>query len=88
MLEACELDEHLFQETSKGWAATTVSKLEVRAQERNESRQNVQDPLIGQKNTDCEDAKMTQDKKADAGIERWGAKSVGKDWAEKQYIED
>ena len=88
MLEVCELDEHLFQETSKGWAATTVSKLEVRAQEKNESRQNVQDPLIGQKDTDDKDAKMTQDKKADAGIERWGAKSGGKDWAEKQYIED
>ena len=45
-------------------------------------------PWLGKKNTDGEDAKMTQDKKADAGIEKWGAKSGGKDWAEKQYIED
>ena len=68
-----------------------MSKLEAKVQERNESRdpscQNVEDTQIGQ---NTKDAKVTHEnhQKArcgfnlTAGVERWGAKSGGKDWAE------
>ena len=70
-----------------------MSKLEAKAQERNEScdpsSQNVQDTQIGQ-NTEDKDAKVAVEKdqkpscgsNSTAGIERWGVKTGGREWAE------